>query len=924
MKARNFCALPPVALASSAAEASGVWIGGSRRREHEVELAQAQVEKAPLVAVVDRQRCQRQRDRDERPDHERGRRGARGPGWPLEVQAGARGALADLRLRCTGRVFARRHGTASLEPPVRCERLPVHGHGKAYPSVRLARGCELLYPRCWLALGGARPRFQGGWVEQARDRFSPCARSRGCVRGVPGARGSPARLPVGGASAAGCGGFENPCSQETSQQFGYGSVQRQDTPNDPDYDQSEPDTAQPPANRSSNFFDERFDLFGFPSQLTPNAIYAVGPHAGKPMVAGLQRGRRLEGRARSTRRRRRDPRHGHRLERARPARPDPPQHRRAALPGARRRVLVRDLRLQRRRRGQRRGLRERPAREPLLRRPHGPAGLITGQDLIHAFGDCQIDASTHADRAVRRAASTSTTTATASPTTSPAGTSSTTTTNPPTCRATSPPHHHGTGRALDAVEQGNDGAGLDRRLPALPGHADTHLGHVRLRRQHVRARHPLRDRQRRQGDRGRQRQPLPLGLRRVGLAVRLRPRRRADLLRRRPEHRQPQLPGQLRPRDADPGHGRRQRSASAKNRASGSKARSSAASAGSRRASARTSRSSTFFRGANTTQYGGKSSISMEGPTGSVNTSKAAGAAALVVSAGLDHGVALRPDETRELLEQTAERVLTGNTAGAGVPDPGADPTLPPDEQWTSHFGWGRADVGAAVGAVAERRHPAGGGDRLPRLVRAADRLERRDHRPRAGALRRPAASFHWKLMWGAGRGAVLLDDRCAKATPAARSPTSARSTSTAVRSALASYVVPPDPGGPTFAADEPNPFQHEFTVQLEVSGQGIPLTGHRPPRVRHLHRPDARAGLPQAHRHRRRIADPLRRPQRRQRPGADRPDRGRRWSTPTSRTARSCAAGPCRPTPSRRRWATRARPASRRSGCRASHRAGR
>jgi hypothetical protein len=64
----------------------------------------------------------------------------------------------------------------------------------------------------------------------------------------------------------------------------------------------------------------------------------------------------------------------------------------------------------------------------------------------------------------------------------------------------------------------------------------------------------------------------------------------------------------------------------------------------------------TFFRGANTTQYGGKSSISMQGPTGSVNTSKAAGALGLLVSAGLDHGVVLRPDETRELLEQTAER----------------------------------------------------------------------------------------------------------------------------------------------------------------------------------------------------------------------------------------------------------------------------
>src|SRR5436190_17803514 len=86
---------------------------------------------------------------------------------------------------------------------------------------------------------------------------------------------------------AGCGGFENACSQETAQQFTYGSVQRQDTPNDPNYDSSEPDTKQPAANRTSNFYEEDFDRFGFPSELTHNAVYAVGPHAGKPQVAGF-------------------------------------------------------------------------------------------------------------------------------------------------------------------------------------------------------------------------------------------------------------------------------------------------------------------------------------------------------------------------------------------------------------------------------------------------------------------------------------------------------------------------------------------------------------------------------------------------------------------------------------------------------------
>src|SRR6059058_5575112 len=91
----------------------------------------------------------------------------------------------------------------------------------------------------------------------------------------------------GGVSAASCGGFEAPCSNETAQQFATGSVQRQDTPNDPDYDQSEPDTQQPESKRSSNFYEEKFGFFGFPSQLTTGAVYAVGPHAGKPQVAGF-------------------------------------------------------------------------------------------------------------------------------------------------------------------------------------------------------------------------------------------------------------------------------------------------------------------------------------------------------------------------------------------------------------------------------------------------------------------------------------------------------------------------------------------------------------------------------------------------------------------------------------------------------------
>jgi hypothetical protein len=232
----------------------------------------------------------------------------------------------------------------------------------------------------------------------------------------------------------------------------------------------------------------------------------------------------------------------------------------------------------------------------------------------------------------------------------------------------------------------------------------------------------------------------------------------------------------------------------------------------------------TFFRGANTTQYGGKSSISMEGATGSVNTSKAAGAAGLVVSAGLDHGITLRPDETRELLEQTSERVLTGNTAGTGTPDPGADPTLPPDQQWAAHFGWGRANVGAAVGAVLSGNIPPEAAINSPDwyapLTGSSVSIS-----GLARARFATGGQFHWKLMWGAGE---------APSTWTTASEGESNGTVTnfgsidlkAVRTALESFVVPPDSGGPTFGAGEPNPYQHEFTVQLEVNGQGIPMTG--------------------------------------------------------------------------------------------------
>jgi hypothetical protein len=97
-------------------------------------------------------------------------------------------------------------------------------------------------------------------------------------------------------------GFDAPESNDTSQQFGPGNVQRDDTPNDPGYDGAEPDDPDGPT--ATNLYDERFDLFGFASRYTSGLIaglgatsYKEGPHGpggadalnplGDPMISGF-------------------------------------------------------------------------------------------------------------------------------------------------------------------------------------------------------------------------------------------------------------------------------------------------------------------------------------------------------------------------------------------------------------------------------------------------------------------------------------------------------------------------------------------------------------------------------------------------------------------------------------------------------------
>ena len=224
----------------------------------------------------------------------------------------------------------------------------------------------------------------------------------------------------------------------------------------------------------------------------------------------------------------------------------------------------------------------------------------------------------------------------------------------------------------------------------------------------------------------------------------------------------------------------------------------------------------TYFRGANTTQFGGHSSISMEGATGSINTGKAAGAAGIVVSAGLDFSPALplSPDEVRAILEQTAEDITPLNTLGVGLPDL-------TQAGWDSHFGYGRVNLGAAVQAVKDGNIPPEasitGPDWYAPLTGA-----RADITGLARARRVTGGRFHYKLEWGTGLQPTSW-------TTVQEADASGIVTSfgtldlAAIRAALASFTPPLDTGDASFAVTGRHPLKDQFTVRLTVTDPARP-----------------------------------------------------------------------------------------------------
>ena len=107
----------------------------------------------------------------------------------------------------------------------------------------------------------------------------------------------------------------------------------------------------------------------------------------------------------------------------------------------------------------------------------------------------------------------------------------------------------------------------------------------------------------------------------------------------------------------------------------------------------------TWFRNSGTTQYGGHGHIVMPAVTGSAATGQAAGAAGLVASYGLERGYDLAPNEIKQIITTTAEDVVPENTVGTGTPDPA-------QKGWDQHFGYGKPDLGLALERIAQGRIP--------------------------------------------------------------------------------------------------------------------------------------------------------------------------------------------------------------------------
>jgi uncharacterized repeat protein (TIGR01451 family) len=229
----------------------------------------------------------------------------------------------------------------------------------------------------------------------------------------------------------------------------------------------------------------------------------------------------------------------------------------------------------------------------------------------------------------------------------------------------------------------------------------------------------------------------------------------------------------------------------------------------------------TWFRNSGTTQYGGHAHIAMPAVTGSAATGQASGAAGLVASHGRGLSTPLEPNEVKQLLTMTAEDVLPENTDGLGVPDPAL-------VGWDQHFGYGKPDLGLALERVDRS---IGGTNLIPpqALITSPKWFEpynvaRRptvDIKGRLSAKR--ASGYSWTLQWAPGIEPAEgeFTNVVTQSETAPLEGTLGTIDLTAVRAALDARPgggATDDPTAPSKGPGDKDPNEPAFTVRVVVT----------------------------------------------------------------------------------------------------------
>jgi Subtilase family/FG-GAP-like repeat len=224
----------------------------------------------------------------------------------------------------------------------------------------------------------------------------------------------------------------------------------------------------------------------------------------------------------------------------------------------------------------------------------------------------------------------------------------------------------------------------------------------------------------------------------------------------------------------------------------------------------------TWFRNSGTTQYGGHAHIVMPAVTGSAATGQASGAAGLVISYARQRGITLAPNEVKQILTMTAFDVTAADTVGLGTPDPASD-------GWDQHFGYGLPDLGLALERVNQSKVPPQAFISSPKWFTPYN-VNHESSVNIDGRISARSASYHWSLEWAPGIEPSASEFQAA-GDGTEFSPingTLGTIDLNEVRSALDSRPgggATVDPTAPSKGPGDKDPNEPAFTVRLVVTG---------------------------------------------------------------------------------------------------------